>query len=152
MEIQATDDGDAQFLHLGRLVSRAARLYARAADQALSPLGLRHAYIPVIAALRGGQTMNQTALAAEIGMEQPSMAELLGRMQRDNLVSVSRHPSDARRRVIGLTPEAMPVLDEAHDRLIALQRWALAGFTPQDTAALGHALEKLTDNLDQGPR
>ncbi|MCG5432249.1 MarR family winged helix-turn-helix transcriptional regulator [Mycobacterium sp. MYCO198283] len=145
--MESIDAAGNDLLDLGRLMTRASRLYAAAADQALAPLGLRHAYIPVLALLRDGQGMTQTALAHSAGMEQPSMAQLLSRMRRDGLVSVSSDRADARRRIIELTPAALTVLADARGRLVELQHRALTEISPADAAVLGRVLAQLISNL-----
>ncbi|MER6792347.1 MarR family winged helix-turn-helix transcriptional regulator, partial [Amycolatopsis mediterranei] len=89
---------------LAQLINRASRALARVGDIALKPLGLRYAQVPVLALLREGAEPTQKDLAEATGIEQPSMAQLLSRMDRDGLIHRAPHPRDARSQTITLAP------------------------------------------------
>lgn len=82
-------------------------------------------------------------------MEQPSMAQLLARMDRDGLVRRTPNPHDARSQTIALTSATDTRLTDAHDRLAALDRRAVAGFTAEEIDTLKHLLTRVGDNLDR---
>jgi hypothetical protein len=86
---------------LAQLINRASRALARDGDTTLKPLGLRYAQVPVLALLREGTELTQKDLAEASGIEQPSMAQLLTRMDRDGLIRRTPHPRDARPRPAG---------------------------------------------------
>jgi MarR family transcriptional regulator, transcriptional regulator for hemolysin len=133
---------------LAQLINRVSRALTRQADAALEPLGLRYAQVPVLALLRDGEQMTQTALAAATGIEQPSMAQLLARMERDELIQRVPNPRDARSRTIVVTPGSTKQLDQGHEALIALNQVALQGFTSVEIHTLGKLLLRVKDNLD----
>ncbi|MFD6259170.1 MarR family winged helix-turn-helix transcriptional regulator, partial [Nocardia sp. NPDC060256] len=81
---------------LAQLINRASRALARDGDATLKPLGLRYAQVPVLALLREDAERTQKELAEATGIEQPSMAQLLSRMDRDGLIRRTPHPRDAR--------------------------------------------------------
>ncbi len=134
---------------LAQLINRASRAFARDGDIALKPLGLRYAQVPVIALLHDGEELTQKELAEATGMEQPSMAQLLARMDRDGLVRRTPNPRDARSQTIALTSATDTRLTDAHDRLAALDRRAVAGFTAAEIDTLKHLLTRVGDNLDR---
>lgn len=147
MQTQGRTDRDGFAVNLGRWVNRAARDLARAGDAALRPVGLRYSQVPVLALLQSGCSLTQTDLASATGIEQPSMAELLGRMRRDGLIESTRNPRDGRSQVISLTPAACQVLDDAHQRITAMEGRALRGFTADEVTTLTGLLMRLSHNL-----
>ncbi|WP_433192401.1 MarR family winged helix-turn-helix transcriptional regulator [Nocardia sp. CA-107356] len=134
---------------LAQLINRASRALARDADNALKPLGLRYAQVPVLALLHEGPELTQKELAEATGIEQPSMAQLLTRMDRDGLIHRKPNPRDARSQTIALAPGTDAQLKEAHEHLTALDNRAVAGFTTEEIDTLKHLLIRLGDNLDR---
>lgn len=135
-------------ISLAQLVNRASRGLARAGDAALRPLGFRYAQVPVFALLRDGSESTQTALAAATGIEQASMAQLLARMDRDGLITRSRHHLDGRSQLVALAPGLAERLDEARDALAATEHNAAKRFTDAEIETLRSLLERLCANLD----
>ncbi|WP_405163644.1 MarR family transcriptional regulator [Nocardia sp. NBC_01499] len=134
---------------LAQLINRNSRALARDGDAALKPLGLRYAQVPVLALLREDVELTQKELAEATGIEQPSMAQLLTRMDRDGLIRRMPHPRDARSQTIALSPEGRAQVIDAHDRLAALDNRAVAGFTTDEIAILKDLLTRVGNNLDR---
>src|ERR1700761_7153335 len=67
------------------LIGRAGRLLARRGDRRFGDMGLAFAQVPVLGSLRNGEALSQAELAKLVQIEQPTMAALLGRMERDGL-------------------------------------------------------------------
>ncbi|MFB7719831.1 MarR family winged helix-turn-helix transcriptional regulator [Nocardia sp. NPDC056100] len=134
---------------LAQLINRAARAFARDADSALKPLGLRYAQVPVLALLHEGPELTQKELADAAGIEQPSMAQLLTRMDRDGLIRRTPHPRDARSQAISLTPGTDAQLTAATESLSALNDRAVTGFTAAEIDTLKQLLTRIGDNLDR---
>ena len=103
----------------GYLTNWAARLLARAIERKLKPLGLSSGHLPVYFALAGGKTLTQKQLAAHAGIEQPTMAATLARMERDGLIIREPDPKDRRASFVKLSPaaeeKAAGVLDAVHE-------------------------------------
>ena len=70
----------------GHLISLAARAFARLSEARLKPLGFGVGHLPVLVALQNGQAGTQRDLALFARIEQPSMAQMLARMERDGLM------------------------------------------------------------------
>ncbi|MFI5783245.1 MarR family winged helix-turn-helix transcriptional regulator [Nocardia sp. NPDC051570] len=134
---------------LAQLINRASRVLARDGDIALKPLGLRYAQVPVLALLREGAEPTQKELAEATGIEQPSMAQLLTRMDRDGLIRRAPHPRDARSQTITLAPGTDARVTDAHAQLAALDNRAVAGFTAAEIATLRDLLTRVGNNLDR---
>jgi MarR family transcriptional regulator for hemolysin len=133
----------------GHLVSLAARGFARLSESRLKPLGFGVGQLPVLVALREGNASTQRDLARFAKVEQPPMAQMLARMERDGLIERNRDPDDGRSRHIVLTKAAQARMPEAIAALFQGNREALAGFSDAEAAQLGEMLMRLIANLDR---
>lgn len=143
------DDGRGVLLTPGHLVSLAARGFARLSEARLKPLGFSVGHLPVLIALRDGKASTQTELACFARIEQPPMAQMLARMERDGLIRRETDPADKRSRRITLTDAAQNSLPAACEALFAGNRDATTGFTAEERAQLTGLLVRLIDNLDR---
>ncbi|MHA6685969.1 MarR family winged helix-turn-helix transcriptional regulator [Mesorhizobium sp. A556] len=133
----------------GHLISLAARGFARLSEQRLKPLGFGVGQLPVLIALQNGKASTQRDLARFAKVEQPPMAQMLARMERDGLIERTRDPADGRSSRIVLTRAAQERMPEAITTLFQGNREAMAGFTPAEAALLVALLKRLIGNLDQ---
>ena len=96
-----------------------------------------------------------TALAAREGVSQPSMTQLMQRLERQGLVARFADPDDGRVCLIGITPSGQALLDDRkrlrRERLAEL----MTTLTPEDAHALwlsAHVsspiLHRLVENAD----
>ncbi|WP_288587042.1 MarR family transcriptional regulator [uncultured Methylobacterium sp.] len=92
--------------HPGHYLSRINRALTRIGDARLKAVGLATAQLPVLAMLKDGGRLSQIELARLAKVEQPSMAQLLVRMERDGLVRRIPDPTDRRSSLVSLTEEA----------------------------------------------
>ena len=141
----------AQHERPGYLINRAARLLLRLADIRFRPLGLGVASFPVLSMLRTGQKLSQKELALCARIEQPSMAQLLSRLERDGMIKRSPDPADGRRVVMSVTKAGrLALLDRRSARAEQLEK-ALAGwFTRAELETLMAAvplIERLGERL-----
>ena len=136
-------------LNPARLFSRVHRLFARIMERRLRALGLSIGQLPVLAALEGGVALPQRDLARIADIEQPSMAQILARMDRDGLIERRRDPHDARSSLISLTAAAMAHLPAARQALQQGGREALQGLDAADVETLGRLLQRVIGNLEE---
>ena len=138
----------------GHLVSLAARGFQRLSEARLKPLGFGVGHLPVLVALEDGQASSQRDLARFARIEQPSMAQMLTRMERDGLVSRTPDTVDKRSSQVALTEAARARLPDACAVLFQGNAEALDGFTEQEAAQLAALLTRLIANLDRatGPQ
>ena len=132
----------------GHLISLAARGFARLSEARLKPLGFGVGHVPVLVALEDGKAGSQRDLARFARIEQPSMAQMLVRMERDGLIQRTPHPADRRSSQIALTDDARARLSEACAVLFQGNRDALNGFTDTEAGQLIDLLGRLIANLD----
>lgn len=132
----------------GHLISLAARGFARMSDERLKPLGFGLGYVPVLVALWNKQAVSQRDLAKLNRVEQPSMAQMLARMERDGLICRTPDPADGRSSRVSLTKAAMSSLPAACATLMKGNQDALVGFTDEEVTQLATLLNRLIANLD----
>ncbi|WP_087005524.1 MarR family winged helix-turn-helix transcriptional regulator [Rhizobium sullae] len=133
----------------GHLISLAARGFARLSESRLKPLGFGVGHLPVLVALKNGNASTQRDLARFAKVEQPPMAQMLARMERDGLIQRTPDPVDGRSSRVVLTEYAQARMPEATAALFQGNREALDGFTSAETEQLVTLLTRLIANLDQ---
>ncbi len=100
-------------------------------------------------ALKNGEALTQTELARIANIEQPTMAQLIARMERDKLVRRTPNPGDGRSSLISLTAAAAKRLPAARGVLDAGNAVALVGFTEREIETLVALLGRVVKNLDE---
>ena len=133
----------------GHLISLAARGFARLSEARLKPLGFGIGHLPVLVAHQVGRAGTQRDLARFARIEQPSMAQMLARMERDGLIRRMPDPADGRSSQISLTETARARLPDACAALFQGNRDALSGFTDEEATQLVALLTRLIANLDR---
>lgn len=133
----------------GHLISLAARGFSRLSEARLKPLGFGVGHLPVLIALQDGNASTQRDLARFAKVEQPPMAQMLARMERDGLIERTPHPEDGRSSRIVLTEAAQARMPGAIETLFEGNREALDGFTDTEATQLVALLKRLIANLDQ---
>ena len=133
----------------GHLVSLAARGFTRLSEARLKPLGFGVGHLPVLVALRIGRADTQRDLARFAQIQQPPMAQMLARMERDGLICRTRDANDGRSSRIALTNLALARLPEAIETLSQGNRDAMAGFSDDEITQFVALLARLIENLDR---
>jgi MarR family transcriptional regulator for hemolysin len=137
------------FSHPGHHINRIARLGARWLEPRLQKLGLAAAQVPVFGAIKNLGPLSQKELARLLYVEQPTMAQLLARMERDGLIVRTPDPNDGRSSLINLTPLALKKAEPARGVLLKGRRIAFQGFSPRDIATLNRLLQRVLANLEE---
>jgi DNA-binding MarR family transcriptional regulator len=133
----------------GHLISLAARGFARLSEARLKPLGFGVGHLPVLVALQDGGASTQRDLARFAKIEQPPMAQMLARMERDGLIRRTPDPADGRMSRITLTELAEARLPDAVAVLLRGNQEALRNFTDEEAGLLIALLTRLIVNLDR---
>jgi DNA-binding MarR family transcriptional regulator len=142
---------DVQLDHLrtpGHYISRLARAYARVGDVRLREVGFATAQLPVLTALKDGAQLSQAELARLAKVEQPTMAQLLSRMERDGIIRRTPDPNDRRSSLIALTDEARGRMPAARAILQAGNREAMRGLSDQEVATFIDLLQRVLANAE----
>ena len=137
----------------GYMTNWAARLFARAIDQKLKPLGLSSGYLPVFFALADGSARTQKQLALDAGIEQPTMAATLNRMERDGLITREKDSQDRRITHIRLSAPARANAKNIQAIVNQVNETALSGLNSLERRVFLDALGKVTTALSkaEGP-
>ncbi|MBA8901345.1 MarR family transcriptional regulator [Phyllobacterium sp. P30BS-XVII] len=129
------------------LIKQVARELIRRGEERLRPLGLGTAYLPIMVAVKNGDAATQADLARLLRVEQPSMAQLLGRMERDGFIRRKVDPSNRRSQIIELTALAVERLPQAYAALNEGNILAMTDFTPDEEAQFVAFLNRIQINL-----
>lgn len=130
---------------LGEIVNRTARLLRRLADQHLAPFDLSAGYLPVLTALMNGDAMSQKALTRHAGIEQPTMAATLGRMERDGVIERHADPADKRSARFTLTERTRDQAAEIMDAIRVINADAIATVSAEDQRLLRRSLRQIME-------
>ncbi|RKG71195.1 MarR family transcriptional regulator [Corallococcus sp. CA054B] len=129
-------------------INHASRLLMRHFEQRLRPLEFGMAYLPVVIALEEHGPLLQKQLAEYAHVEQPTMAALLTRMERDGLIARHPHPDDKRASQISLSAKARERLPQAKEQLEDVAEQATAGFSEKERATFMSLLRRVVANLE----
>lgn len=132
----------------GEMVNRTARLLRRLADRRLAPLGLSSGYLPVLTALMRGEQLSQKVLTERAGIEQPTMAATLGRMERDGVVAREPDPDDRRSALFRLTPQATAQVAAIAAAIDSVSEDALAQVDAGDRTRLRRILQDVIASVE----
>jgi DNA-binding MarR family transcriptional regulator len=99
--------------------------------------------------LKNVGAISQRELARIARVEQPSMAQLLSRMERDELVQRVLDPADGRSRLISLSAQATRQLPKAKRVMDQTCNQALNGLSADEQALLHELLLKIVANLNR---
>jgi DNA-binding MarR family transcriptional regulator len=131
----------------GYLINRSSRLALRLAEEHFRPLGLTVAQMPVLYALMDGSSLTQQQLASLAQIEQPTMAQLLDRMDRAGLILRSSNPDDKRSSLVSLTPVALKRLPRVRESLAKSSKDMLKGLSAREIATLCSLMQRVLENL-----
>jgi MarR family transcriptional regulator for hemolysin len=132
------------------LIANAARLLARLTDTRFRDIGISMSQLPVLVALKDGSSLSQKELTRLAGVEQPSMAQLLNRMERDGVIRRKPDPADGRSSLISLTARTLKLINPARAIMVEGNRDALAGFSDHEVSQLVALLQRVIANVSDG--
>lgn len=132
----------------GPLLAETARAWRQRLDERLKPLGLSQAkWVALFRLARMSTAPTQAALAAELGIEGPTVTRLLARLEATGYVERRPAPGDRRLKVVHLTAKARAEAARI-DRVAAdLRAELLAGLDPAGFAAAWRLLLELRRRL-----
>jgi DNA-binding MarR family transcriptional regulator len=131
------------------LINMASRSFARLGERRVKAFGFSAGQLPVLYLLRDGAAMSQKELAKFAKIEQPSMAQMLARMERDGLIRRTPDPRDGRSSLVSLTEAARAKLPAVREALREGSGAALAGFSDDEVKTLIDLMQRLNHNLDR---
>jgi MarR family transcriptional regulator for hemolysin len=130
-------------------LATASRLLNKSQDHALRAIEFSSSQIPVLTALAAHEPRSQKELADFARIEQPSMTELLARMERAGLITRQPHPQDGRSVMISRASRAREEWPRAAQALETAEARLLHGLDATETATLKALLQQLVWNMGQ---
>ncbi|AQS86650.1 MarR family transcriptional regulator [Neoasaia chiangmaiensis NBRC 101099] len=143
-----SDDEWDPLRHPGHYFSRIARGLSRVGDARLRGLGLATAQLPILTALKDGAQLSQKQLAHWAKVEQPTMAQMLSRMERDGLIRRTPDPNDRRSSLISLTKTALERLPAGRAVLRQGNADMTQGLTSEEVNTLVELLRRVLANIE----
>lgn len=132
---------------LGYLLGLVTRSYDKKLLHNLSKLGVAPGQFPALVMLYEKDRLTQADLCRRIGVEQPTMANTLARMERDGLISRQHDSADKRRAFVQLTAKARAIQPEVISAARAIANQAVEGLSVNEQELLFSLLTRLNENL-----
>lgn len=135
---------------LGPMLGRCAHLARERMDARMSRFGMTPAQTHVLRYLRqnGGQ-MPQRELLENLKVKPSTVNGILDRMEEKGLVERSVSGTDARQRVVALTPAGLEREAEAKQSFLEAEALIARGLTEEETEMLRTLLERVIHNLEE---
>ena len=135
---------------LGPLLGRCAHLARERMDARMSRFGMTPAQTHVLRFLRlnGGQ-MPQRELLENLKVKPSTVNGILDRMEEKGLVERSVSGTDARQRVVALTPAGVEREAQAKKSFLEAEALIARGLTEEETETLRSLLERVIHNLEE---
>lgn len=134
----------------GHLIGWASRLFGRALDRRIRPLGLSVGQVPILLLLAESRQLSQKDLVKRAAIEQPAMVAILKRMEANDLTVREADLSDGRASLFSLTDKAKAMLDPLRESLADGNEHALIGFTVEERELLIAMLYRVIVNIAGG--
>ena len=146
MEVTAMHCGNA----LGPMLGHCAHLARERMDARMSRFGMTPAQTHVLRYLRqnGGQ-MPQRELLENLRVKPSTVNGILDRMEEKGLVERSVSGTDARQRVVVLTPAGIEREAEVKQSFLEAEALIARGLTEEETDTLRSLLERVIHNLEE---
>lgn len=135
---------------LGALINDLSRTWRMRLDQRLKPLGLSQVQWRVLLLLaRERKTLVQRELAERIGIEGPTLVQLLDRMARRGWVVRRASAADRRCKTVHLTPKARDIVQKIRRITRAFRRELLAVIPPDELRHCRRTLQALLKRAEE---
>ena len=132
---------------LGYQVNHLARLLEQALWERIEPLGVVPGQFAQMLTLYEQDGLTQAELCERVQIEQPTMANTLRRMERDDLVERTPDPADGRRSLVMLTDRARELEDDLVSAARTVNVTATDGLDERSVTALMTTLAAVIANL-----
>ncbi len=128
----------------------AGRRWRARLNERLKKIGQTDARCAALAEIAGAPAgVVQRELSHRLGVEEPTVVRLLDALEAGAWVERRAHELDRRAKVVQITPEAQPVLDQAHVIVGELQAEMLGDVDPAELAICVKVLNELAAKLER---
>jgi DNA-binding MarR family transcriptional regulator len=100
---------------------------------------------PLVAALGRSEVMRPSELMRALHLDASTVSRQISAVERLGLVTRVPDPSDARARLVALTPEARERVADVRRQQLARRKASLADWSPEDIAQLTHLVHRLRE-------
>lgn len=138
-------DADESILYW--VLSTARRLEHLLSEE-MRPLGITFRQVEVIGTLGLEGERSQTELANRLGVEPPTMAGILSRMEENGWIERVSCARDRRKKIIRLTDQVLPVWSTILEQGRQTRAEASRGLTAEELRALRDLLTRVRDNAE----
>lgn len=125
--------------HVGNLIRRAQQLHLATWARLASP-EITSAQYSILAVLDRAGEASQRELCDEVDLDRSTIADLVRRMERADLIARRRSDGDARRNVVTLTAHGAAERARLAPLVVEVQRELTAGLSDDDASALFRGL------------
>ncbi len=134
----------------GLVLFGTARAWRTRLDQRLRPLGLSQGKWRTLMHLsRGGDKLSQAELAEHMGIEEPTMAGLLNRLETDGWIKRQESANDRRRKIVHLQRRSKTVLEEIFSAARELRNELLQDVPPAELATCLRVLNRIRQTAQE---
>ncbi len=135
---------------LGLLLSDTARVWRTKLDRRLRPLGLSQGkWTTLVHLARGADKLTQKEVAARIGIEEPTLAGILDRLQQDGWVKRKSASHDRRCKTVHLQRRTAAVLDRIFETAQVLRHELLADIPQRDLETCARVLTRIRERAEE---
>ena len=129
---------------IGQLLAEVSRAWRIELDYRLKPLGLSQATWRVLVTIGVSDSMlNQSELANRLGIEQPTLVNLLNRLEKDGWIERNILEHDRRCKQLVLLPKALTVYDRIKEIASQLKDELILGIEPHELDVCVDVLKRL---------
>ena len=134
----------------GLVLFGTARAWRTKLDQRLRPLGLSQGKWRTLMHLsHGGDKLTQKEIADRMGIEEPTLAGLLNRLEDDGWVTRQESPNDRRCKTVHLQRRSRAVLDEIFSAAHQLRNELIQDVPKQDLKTCMRVLTQIRAQAEQ---
>lgn len=135
---------------LGFVVSTLSRRIVWSLANKTAAHGVMPAQYPVLRCLNELKVSTQIELSRLCGIEQPSMAVTLNRMEKSGLIRRETDGNDARRKLVTLTARGDDMLKLMTAQAHTVYEQATQGLSDEEIQAFLRICARMTQNLESG--
>ncbi|MBI1309920.1 MarR family transcriptional regulator [bacterium] len=121
--------------------------YQRVLEAELAEFGITFRQFQVLGWLKLAGTLSQVELAERMAIEPPTLVRILDRMESAGWILRGGDPSDRRRKLISVQPEAEPAWSQVVRVLKRVRNRATRDMSPDEVDLLQNLLQRVQVNL-----
>jgi MarR family transcriptional regulator for hemolysin len=133
---------------VGYWICSTSHVLRRALDTELARENITFRQWEVLAWIAMCGELSQVELAERLGIEAPTLAGILSRMERDGWLERTCCSKDRRRKLINATEKAEEVWERALDCCRRVRQRAVTGITENELGQLKSICERMRENLE----